>query len=147
MGAHLGLRSSHGVEISLLKQHFSHSDSVCSRFNTKKNNISGTGRSFCSKSTTHKHENAWAHVWTCDSWLGHQPYTEKQDLSEAQCNRSQAAKRTRRAPVSTHNGPIGSRAAWRLKWLVIVMYGSPAVFGQAQNQSELWDTLTSPQSG
>lgn len=27
------------------------------------------------------------------------------------------------------------------------MYGSLAVFGQAQNQSEPWDTLTSPQSG
>ena len=52
-----------------------------------------------------------------------------------------------RSPPSTPNGPIGSGTALKLKWLVIVMYGSPALFGQAQNQSEPWDTLTSPQSG
>jgi len=39
-------------------------------------------------------------------------------------------------PPSTPNGPMGSGTALRIKWLVIVMHGSPARFGQAQNQSK-----------
>lgn len=44
---------------------------------------------------------------------------------------------------STLNGATGSGCTLKLQWLVIVMYGSLSMFGQAQNQLEPWDTLTS----